>query len=306
MLELAPYVLLRINFRCVRREMFNLQSPDCVKPAKLLQFPALVYPCAIPKQQHRTTDVHEEVTNEFYGALSADRRGMDLNIQFTCQRESSYDGQVFATDRPRKRRRVTGWSPCLLDGRCHVEGRFIGEDDEAALLFGFLWIIGQVCSSHSEMASSSRSDARTSGFWYDQCKLCIRRRTWPGWYRTPNSSSMTRAIREHVHNSPENPNAFGPRSRSARRRDDCWSERRLPCPIRDLDNSGSFPPSRFILSHWLTAPWVTPSASAIATCVQPWSESSTARSRRHSLTDAVVPFRTPRPPMCRTIPHGRV
>ena len=50
--------------------------------------------------------------------------------------------------------------------------------------------------------------------------------------------------------------------------------------------------SRAFLSHWLTAPLVTPSASAIRFCCQPIFESSRARSRRPS-RQFVGEFTTP-------------
>jgi hypothetical protein len=303
MLELAPNVLLRVDFGSVRGKVLDRQSIDGIELAKFIQFRTLVDLGTVPQQQDSFGDVHQQVSDKPHRTLGANRRTVNLDVQATLKCQPSYDRQMIATNRARQNRRTTNRAPSLDDGRCHVEGRLIDENDHPAFLFGFLWSAGQVTSSHSRTTRSSRSDARTMGFWYDHWSRCISRRTCSGWYITPNSCAMTRAMRRHVHNSPEKPNAPGPRSRKAGRRDNCWSERCLACPRLDLGRSASSPSSRAFFSHWLTAGWVTPSASAIDASVQPSARSSAALTRRHSFDDASILARLPSPPMWRSLPH---
>ena len=83
-------------------------------------------------------------------------------------------------------------------------------------------------------------------------------RTW-----APNSSSMTFRTRFRVQTSPRNPKCFGPFSRSSgslsvRSSSESFGGR----PGRGEVLSAFLPSSRAFFIHWLTAPSLTPRASA--------------------------------------------
>ena len=124
------------------------------------------------------------------------------------------------------------------------------------------------------------------------------RLTCAGWWRTPNSRAISSATRRVVHTSPTNPYASAPHVNNSGKRAR-WSAVSCGClPGGGRRRSASRPPCRARASHWLTAPRVTPNASAIRIAFQPCSYSSSARRRRPSCQScggpSVVVF----------IPHG--
>jgi hypothetical protein len=105
---------------------------------------------------------------------------------------------------------------------------------------------------------------------------------WSGWYDTPNSRWISVATRAVVQTAHAQPNASGPCVSNIGNRARCSSDRRRGAPglLRCRRLSG--PPTDARLSHWHTAPRLTPSASAIRTCRQPCRCSSRARNRLNS------------------------
>src|SRR5215203_4648904 len=90
---------------------------------------------------------------------------------------------------------------------------------------------------------------------------------------------ITSATLAHVHTSPRKPYAGAPRSRSSGTLSRCSSLRRGAAPGGGLCLKPSTPSSLTRFIHWLTAPSLTPRASAICVCFQPRSFSSKARKR---------------------------
>src|SRR5215207_2160791 len=90
---------------------------------------------------------------------------------------------------------------------------------------------------------------------------------------------ITSATLAHVHTSPRKPYASAPRSRSSGTLARCSSLRRGAAPGGGLCLKPCTPSSLARFIHWLTAPSVTPRASAICVCFQPRSFSSKARKR---------------------------
>ena len=94
---------------------------------------------------------------------------------------------------------------------------------------------------------------------------------------------MTFRTRFRVQTSPRNPKCSGPFSRSSgslsvRSSSESFGGR----PGRGEVLSASLPPSRAFFIHWLTAPSLTPRASAMSVCFQPSCFNSKARKRRAS------------------------
>ena len=108
------------------------------------------------------------------------------------------------------------------------------------------------------------------------------RLTCAGWYATPNSRLITFATREQVHRLPRKPKLSAPRlsKPGISCRASVLKRRGAPGDLRFPSAAG--PPSLPALIHWLTAPLVTPRASAISFCRQPAWKSAQARLRRSS------------------------
>jgi len=148
-----------------------------------------------------------------------------------------------------------------------------------------LWLFlisGQRSSFQRLIASSLRWLARWTGFWLLQPQVFRIRPTWEGWYETPNWSRMSWAIRGWVQMSPRKPKDSAPCASSSGSWERCSGVSRGEAPGAFLRSKAWIPPSLARFSHWLTAPWVTPRASAMACCFQPFCLSSQARRRRPS------------------------
>src|SRR5215211_6119183 len=90
---------------------------------------------------------------------------------------------------------------------------------------------------------------------------------------------MTTATLSQVHTSPLKPCAWAPWANSSGNLARCSSLRRDGAPGGGLCLKASVPSSLARFIHWLTAPSLTPRASAICFCFQPCSFSSKARRR---------------------------
>jgi hypothetical protein len=104
-------------------------------------------------------------------------------------------------------------------------------------------------SFHCRMASSFLWVARCTGFWLLQPPTFKMQPTWEGSYETPNRSRIRVVTLGWVHTSPWKPKDSAP-----------WALTHL--------------------SHWLTAPWVTPKALGMSCYFQPFWWSSQGRNRR--------------------------
>src|SRR5215218_1859285 len=90
---------------------------------------------------------------------------------------------------------------------------------------------------------------------------------------------MTTATLSQVHTSPLKPCAWAPWANSSGNLARCSSLRRDGAPGGGLCLKACAPCSLARFIHWLTAPSVTPRASAISDCFQPRSFNSKARKR---------------------------
>lgn len=106
--------------------------------------------------------------------------------------------------------------------------------------------------------------------WRLQAMASKMRPTWRGEYLTPYSRSITLATRPWVHTSPRKPKCSAPLANNSGSPVH-WSSlsRGLGPPPRRWRNP-STPSSLARFTHWLTAPVVTPSTSAISFCFKPF------------------------------------
>lgn len=226
MLELMPDILLWIDFRRVGWEILDRHSSDGVHLPKFFEFTAPVDLRSIPQHEHSFWNVRQEVAKEQHGTMRADRRCVNLHVQTALKRQPSNDRQVLVGKGRTQDRRFAGVAPCLGHGWTQKEAGLVNEDDGSGLILGFFLIAGQPRLSQSERIASSRCEARKIGFWYVQLSWWSKRDTWAGWYRTPNSRSITWAIRAQVQTSPTKLKLSAPRSNNVSRWRSCSSERR--------------------------------------------------------------------------------
>ena len=161
--------------------------------------------------------------------------------------------------------------------------RLVYEYERSSFSGGFFLSSGKVSSYHSVISAASRRSTRSTGFCGVQLMRFSNRPTCRGLYFTPNSCRMTWPTRARVQTAPRNPYAAAPRARNSGSRANSFSDNFgfLPRSLVALRNAAT-PPSRTALTHWLTAPWVTPRAAAIFFCCQPCWCNSQARKRRAS------------------------
>src|SRR5262249_28953482 len=99
MFELTPHVLLRIDFRRVRRKVLDRQPSDTIHPTELVQLLTSVNPGTVPEEQHSPKNVHEEVSHELHGLTGANRRFVHLNVQVSFKRQPADHRQVITPNR---------------------------------------------------------------------------------------------------------------------------------------------------------------------------------------------------------------
>src|SRR5215213_1953469 len=165
--------------------------------------------------------------------------------------------------------------------RRQLKARLVAEHDGPALLQGPFFREGHSSSFRRSIASSSRWFARRrEGFCGERPDARTRRLTWAaGWQLTPNSLRITSATLSHVHTSPRKPCAGAPWAKSSGNLARSSSLRRGVAPGAILRLKPSTPSSRPRFIHWLTAPLLTPKASAISCCFHPsrWSSQALRR-----------------------------
>ena len=163
-----------------------------------------------------------------------------------------------------------------------VEAGLVGKDHRSSFFYRLFLTWGQCSSFHRWIASSFLWVARCTGFWWLQPQAFRMRPTWAGWYETPKRSRIKVATRGWVHTSPGKPKASAPWDSNSRSCSRCSEDSRGGAPGGGWWRKPSIPPSLPRFSDWLTAPWLTPRASAISRCFQPFWWSSQARRRRPS------------------------
>jgi hypothetical protein len=249
---------------------------------KVLDHTAAMHRSPIPDDDQRAGHLTEQVLQKGH-----DRHGIDgLILAVNIQLALLGDG----TDR----REVIPRPPLPQDGRMAYRGRgpddtgpgraarFVDEQDVWPLRLRHLWIAGQVSSRQRVIAASCRWRARRAGFWRLHRIAWHKRPTWTGWSETPHSKERIVAIRPRVHTWPRKPSASAPRCKSSGRRASWSADNRHTAPGGGRWERISGPPSRARCGHWLTAPSLPPTASAICRRDQPFWERGQACRRRAS------------------------
>src|ERR671922_2945408 len=178
--------------------------------------------------------------------------------------------------------RLATWSIGPDHAGQQVESGFIHADDQSPLTPRFFSIPARPWYAQLAIARSLRWVAWPIGFWGVHSMALSKRETWSLWYDTPNSHSMTRAIRAQVQTSPRNPYASAPMASSAGSKANSSAASLGVAPGWGRACNPALPSSRTTFIHCLTARVEISRASAISSWVHPACLSSTARYRRFS------------------------
>src|SRR5215472_3784739 len=244
----------------------------------------------IPDEEELAPDLAQEDAQEAHDVRAAIGVVLCLHKEAAVGCQSPDRGPMLAREQHAQHRRLPPWRPRPHGHGEQVEARLVYPDNGAPFVGRFFSKAGQRSCHQAAMAASSRCVARVTGRWTLWCSPCSSRLTWAGWYATPKVRRITSATRLQVHTCPRNPYASAPRSSRSGSWASCSALSLGVGPGAGRRRNASTPPSRARLSHWLTAPGVTPSAAAMADCFQPCSLSSQARRRRPSRQSSWVVF----------------
>lgn len=100
---------------------------------------------------------------------------------------------------------VADRTPRRMERGVLAEACFVREDERAVLGACFFFRFGKVLLCHRSCFTGSARTRTRRGLWTENPIWRSSFRTCPGWYLTPNSSSMTRAIMGEVQIPLSNP-----------------------------------------------------------------------------------------------------
>jgi hypothetical protein len=72
MLQISPYIFLRIKLRCVRGKVLECHPADSIQRQELHQLFALVDPDVVPHDQNIAWNMEQDVAQEFDDASGAE------------------------------------------------------------------------------------------------------------------------------------------------------------------------------------------------------------------------------------------
>src|SRR5918992_2552781 len=283
-LQLHPFQVVPDPFRWVqlwgipwKLLQMNPASPTIAQV--LFHYPATVDGSPIPEHQQLPSNMPGQVLEEPHHVSSPVGSLLHHQVQFAFWGNPTHGRQVVSaqgsTDGGGLAYRGVGTH---LAGQ-QVETRLVHKDHRPPFCYRLFLIWGQRSSCQRRMVTSSRWVARCTGCWLLQPQAFKMRPTWEGSYETPNRSRIRTATLGWVQTSPWKPKDSAPWARSSSSWPRCSGDSRGGAPGGGRGCKPSTPPSRARFSHWLTAPWVTPRASAISRWFQPFWCSSQARKR---------------------------
>src|SRR5258706_4699492 len=299
-LEIVPQPFDRIELRRIAGQLLQMQPSGRPPSQELLDGLAPMNRRAIPDQEQLAGDLPQEHPQETDNVRRVIALLLGLQEQPPIGGEAADRRQMVMGQRHPQDRGVAPRGPGPHGHGQQVEAGLVYPDDRPPLVIRFFLRAGQRACHQRAMASSSRWAARSTGRWTLCSRRCSSRYTWAGWYDTPKVRRITSATRLQVQTSPTNPHAGAPRANSAGICACCSGVKRGVGPAARWPRKACTPWVRARLSHWLTAPGVTPKAAAIAVCFQPCSLSSQARCRRPSRQSSGVTLVLLMPPTYHT------
>jgi len=288
--EMLPILFIRIQVRRVGRELLQVNISRATSLQKFSHQSAAVNWGTIPDHQQLAANPTPQVEEErdTFGARQRLRSRQRIESPFRCN--PAHHRQVIARDERMQDRRLTSRRVGPDHAGQQIKTGFVYQDDVPALMTRFFLSSFQVSARHCVIFPSSRWRARSIGFCGVQSNSFKSFGTWWLWYETPNSNSITRATRAAVQTSPRKPYASAPWDKNSGSSCFCSEESFGVAPLRGRARNPLSPYSCTRRIHWLTAPFVTPKASAISSCVQPSRLSSSARHRRCSFQSTARVF----------------
>jgi hypothetical protein len=180
----------------------------------------------VKQGNNRPAQLTQEITEEFADFSMTDITGEKAEIQTEAltagaDRDARYDRDLISAISMMNDWCFTARRPSAKNVGNQQESGFVAENNVGAQPRSVFFILGHSAFFQCSMASSFRSNARRSGFWWLHPRECISRPTWSGWYFTRNSESITSARRAVVHSSVEYPYAIAPLSNTFKSRRRC-------------------------------------------------------------------------------------
>src|SRR6266851_761499 len=210
-LDVAPDLLDGIQFRSVARQAFDCQ-PRPLLSEILPHRGALVPTESVPDQDDRAAwEVTLECAQKTEQRAIVVTAGPRLEVAtpapaIPAEGQGRRDRQARpVAARMDQDRRVAARGPRAADDGAMRDTTLVFENDPGPLAPRVFFTCGQRARFHCAIAASSRSRAWRVGRWSDHPRRRRLYQTWPGWYRTRVSRSMSVATRGNVHSSVANP-----------------------------------------------------------------------------------------------------
>lgn len=218
-LEPGPEALDRVELRRVgRKSMGPKLAPLRVEMAGRLSTAMGVE--SVPEQDDGPPDVPSQMAQKVDHLGRANDVRVQAEVEVGVRPSTSASGSVRQGSNRREPlpgamamdqdRRLPARCPGATDGGALGEAALVEEDDRGSATSGVFFSPGQVSRTQRRIAFSLRSRARVVGFCSDQPSFRMSRHTWPAWYETSATRSITAAMRGNVQRSVSYPCARGP------------------------------------------------------------------------------------------------
>ena len=173
--EQRPYAFVGVEFRRVGRKGFQMQPG--MAPDELMDGAALVNLAVVEQgddvSAQMAQDIFEEPADHFAVDVRVEQLAVQPHAPALRADGDSRDGRdpVVAVN-VAVNRCLTARTPCLAHGRDQQKARFVEEKEVGSQPRGVFFTRGHTVRFHRAMASSLRSMALRSGFWWLHPNSC--------------------------------------------------------------------------------------------------------------------------------------
>src|SRR6185437_5426269 len=208
MFEVAPDVFDGIQFRRVRRQMFQGDAPVEALEVFFDQ-PRAMRLQAVPDDQQLLADRCLQGLEELDDLGAFDRTGEEAKVESPIAHAGD-DRELLPREAVLQDRCLALRGPGTCAAGSFGQTRFVDKDDYSALPRSDFFMAGHRFSFQVRIAASSRSRARPAGRCTLQPNCCSMRHTEGCESSTPNRSLIIEAMRGSVHSSLAKPAAKAP------------------------------------------------------------------------------------------------
>lgn len=279
--KVLPYPFIRVQFRRIPWQPLQVYAP-ATTTQHLFDFSAPMNWRSIPDDQQLAFNLPQQVAQESSHICSFVCSLLHHQVQSAFLINGTDGRQMISADHLAQHRRLTSRRIGAHYRGQQVETGLVYPEDYSPFPPGLFLIAGHRLRDQLSIAASSRWRARRAGTCKLQPTSRSRRPTCDGWYETPHLRRITSEMRWRVHTSPRNPQGFVPCESNPGKEASCLAVRRRGAPLALRWRKAEGPSLLARVTHWLTAPGVTPRACAIADCDHPACFNSQARRRRPS------------------------